>query len=258
MSNNPIIELTQKYLLGELSPKEQNLLEKTLASDQDAKDYFDNEIRIEKILREANPKKIKYDLKNDIFEKIDPYKYKKMNSSNFLNFFKRIDLDRVGRYGLSFAVGIFAGLTIYFFTSGNSSQDINTRMLSGTIASINNKIEQPKSETMMKTFNFEDVNMDILLNNFEKSSKLSIEINSTEKIMVILKFNGTEITPSNVKFSEWSENNELLFGSKSLTIQSIGKTLLYIDLRNILTLRDNIDMIAYRNGKKIYNSKVVF
>jgi len=249
MIEKKYIELINKDIDREITPKEKAILEEYLNSNSEAKNLYEELCTTESFLDKLPDKDPTVNLKKNILNSIDKNRYSKVKKySPKKGIVQQIIFQTKYKIAFSFTLGIIAGLLIYayFFTNPHA---INNNDIYGTIGL--NNAEMIES-IPVKTLNIlGKVNIKRADNNL----RLDFDLNSPEQYDLTLKYNTDKVKFENISLS--NKNKIKLDAENSLIKLSdsgIHKYQMLFSLKNEVPVNFNLQIS--RTGNKVFEQEI--
>lgn len=199
MIDKKYIELINKDIDKEITPKEKALLHEYLNSNTEAKNLYDQLLASENLLDELPDNDPSVNLKKQILNSINKSRYTPVKKySTFSNFIHQTIFQTKYKIAFTFTLGLLAGLLIYSFLFNNSQLTENYDLY-GTIGFNNTEL--------VKSIPVESSNILGKVEFLRSYNHLGIEftLNSQDPCDLTLKYNQDNLSFDNISF--YGKNN---------------------------------------------------
>lgn len=244
--------LIQKYIDGDLSASEKEVVENIIRNNTDAEKYYNDLLSIDNLLKQESNESYKIDLKDQIMKEIQKNDSIEEYTVNKESFYNKLFPNLRWRIAYAFVFGIIIGaLIVALMPRKDSIKDLDESQLSGSISNnaSSNVFTLPVDIPGVKL----NITSDKLKENF---IKILIDLKTDEPGMLSMSFNKSGFYLQS--FRMLKENNECRINNNRNSVQlyNYGENVYVLLMKKMTQLPEDLNIQLFQDQMIKYENTV--
>jgi len=255
MTDKKIKDLIYRSLEKELTPEEQQNLDRCLATHPGAARLYKEWDQISDQVNREKENLVNIDLKQAILSRIDMKKYAQQEAKPEIRITTALWHRPQVRYGFYFLMGVFAGFLLFSFLKVDiTGSKVQTQDMKGTLYDSRSFDDMKVADNIL--YESPLARAVFAVRYSTKIVEARIDLSSLYPIKTTVEFDFNNFEVLNVQNVSVNDQTTAMAASNFLQINNVGDNKFIVQLYNKNSLQHNIDFKIYQNDLPLYQNSV--